>query len=267
MAKIITKLPEPTDAQGNLLSAEEIEQLAQEPTYVRVEIERNGRKVFYTVAADFDRVTKEADQAYQLFKAQQYKIYAGEKKSPRNSKLTNLREGDDETDEDDDSLTGEQNMKLVELNPQQRAVFTELVLPSIMGGNVPALPERGANNPETRQWFDGGGQTSTAVLEALVMAYDPTGPLAQGKMARERVAELTRQVEEKLQAQMEKLGTDSDATDKAPEAKTPKAKASTRAKAEPESQPDPEPQAMEPISSSVPLLPVGDAEPAAASGA
>lgn len=231
MGKIIGRLPSPVDEQGHELTAEEIEQLSTEPDYVKVPLERNGRRVVFSVAADFDQVERAADDAYQLFKAERYKIIADERpKRARNSKFTNLKAtattDENTTDEEQDSedagiISGEQNLKLVQLNPQQRKIFIDLVLPCVLGGNVPGMPELPQENEYApgqsltanrrgplRAWFESGGATAEATLEALVMACDPTGYLAQGKADMELQRRLREELETKVRERMAELTTE-----------------------------------------------------------
>lgn len=212
MAKVIMKIPAPVDASGRELTVEEIEELGTEPEYVEVLLEINGQEYRFSVACDFDQVSKDADQAYQLLKAREYKIRVDERvKKRRNSKLTNIAPdatADEET-EDENILSGEQFQKLIELQPDQRKVFIDLALPSICGHNVPKMPVQESGEDDSgyrrrlRTWFEAGGKTSTTVLEAVVMSYDPTAFLAEERRAARRQKELMATLQKKLEAAME----------------------------------------------------------------
>jgi hypothetical protein len=207
MGKTIN-LPAPIDADGKPLSAEQIEEFALEPVYVPVSIERDGKTAVFHVAADFDQVSTDADQTYQLSKASAYRIYAdGPKRKVRNSKLTNLKE-DEDGEEEGTALSGDQNEKLVALRPKQRQAHLGLLFPSgwevnpvIVGTNIPGLPE----GPDFKTWMEKGGSTADLIIEALVMAYDPTGPLAQGKEQQRQAAEMAKEMSEAFKEGISKI--------------------------------------------------------------
>jgi hypothetical protein len=200
MGKIISQLPAPIGPDGQELSAEEIERINAEPTYVPVDLDRHGKIVTFFVAADFDQVEKESDQAYQLLKADEYKILVDDRKKSRAAAKT-------DDDGESNELSGDQNRKLIELRPKQREVFANLVFPAILGGNVPGMPQLDGveGKRELRVFLDSGSKTSRAVLEALVMAYDPTGPLAQGRKMQQSSQRLIEQLESKVMERMEKV--------------------------------------------------------------
>jgi hypothetical protein len=207
MGKTIN-LPAPIDADGKPLSAEQIEEFALEPIYVPVIIERDGKLATFHVAADFDQVSTDADQTYQLSKAMAYRIYAdGSKRKTRNSKLTNLKEEED-GEEEGTALSGDQNEKLVGLRPKQRLAHLGLIFPAgwetnpvILGTNMPGIP----TGQDLKPWMEKGGSTADAILEALVMAYDPTGPLAQGKERQRQAAEMAKQMETAIAEGLSKI--------------------------------------------------------------
>ena len=219
MSKIISKIPAPVDADGRELSAEEVEELSSEPTYVPVAIDINGREITFHVAADFDQVSKNGDQAYQLLKAKQYKIRIDDRQKKRkiNSKYTHLsgdnagdiNETTTEETADEDVLSGDQYIAIVELQTVEHATFIDLVLPSIVGHNVPRMPQNTGDESDFRRrlrdWFEAGGKTAITVLESLVASYDPTGPLAEGRTRAAQQKAMMKALNEKMMKAVETM--------------------------------------------------------------
>lgn len=200
-------LPKPIDEHGRELSAETIEKLNNEPTFVRVRVEQNDAVGVFTVAADFAKVLSEADEAYQALNGERYKIIANDqqlREKQRRAAAKELGVGVEEV-ELQENLSGDANALLIAMLPRERKVFTDLCLPCVLGHDVPRMPPMGATGEVTgderravRAWFESGNPTVQAVLEAMVMAYDPTGPLAEKKLRRE----LQKQFSEELMSKM-----------------------------------------------------------------
>lgn len=207
-SKYILDLPPVLDAQNRPLSAEAADQSLLEPWRAEIKIDRHDGPRTYVVLCDPNNVDAAAYDRYKLFLNQQYALSAptSQTKKKRNSKLTHLK---DEDEEDDESvtITGEQAIKIAETLPQQRRVFLDLLYPPdweqnpvVLASNLLEMPK---DPGDAKKWLERGGLVATQVIEEIVMIIDPTGPLAGDKrreaQARDLEARMMTAMEEKLQ--------------------------------------------------------------------
>lgn len=205
MGKIVN-LPKPTDLLGNILTVEEVEELAQEPYYVPVMLDLNGRIVQVHVACDFDNIPREVKKDYDLFKIHQFKSYTTDAPKKKNSKYTVPKEEKEAQEESDDF---DSYLKMVERSYGNQEVLLSIVFPPnhverpvILGHDVPNMPD--ANDVDAlKAWFEEGGATASNVLESIVCAYDPTSPLAISKKAREMSSRVMTEAVDSLEIPVE----------------------------------------------------------------
>jgi hypothetical protein len=178
MGKIL-KFPDPVDKNGEVLTAEQIEEMSQEAEYIEVPVVLGSDTVKCSVAVDFEKVGASEDRAYQKFKSKLLRSMDSVFKevAPKNSKFTNVQAEENEARENLAIME-----KMMDLLPEQTDVMLNLLFPQgeyfdqiILGHNIPNVPQTGT---ELKKWFEGGARNSRMVLEAIVAAYDPTNPLA-----------------------------------------------------------------------------------------
>lgn len=178
MGKIL-KFPDPVDKNGEVLTAEQIEEMSQEAEYIEVPVVLGSDVVKCSVAVDFEKVGANEDRAYQKFKSKLLRSMDSvfKEASPKNSKFTNIEAEQNEARENLAIME-----KMMDLLPEQVEVMLSLLFPQgeyfdqiILGHNIPGVPQTGT---ELKKWFEGGARNSRMVLESIVAAYDPTNPLA-----------------------------------------------------------------------------------------
>lgn len=191
-------LPEPIGPNGEVLTAEEIEKLSQEPQFVPVELPEGK----FCVAVDFDCCGRAEKKAYDQWKARRYGVIVDE----RPALVKKAKGASDE--EANAMLTGAQVAKLAELDDELTSIATNLLLPAILGGNVPKMPtssDLSAMRTGLRIWLETGAPRPRAVLEALLEAFDPTNPLAHEKAAQAKQARLSELMEGTVLEKMQNL--------------------------------------------------------------
>lgn len=188
------------------LTVEESERSLREPEHIELSIKRGKETRIYTVLADLDNVDGRALDAYDVFKNRNAAIFAPDPKARRNSKFTAPK---DEEGDDEPQVTADQLIKAAKMKPEQRTVFLELLYPAdwesnpvILASNLPELPDDAA---EAKAWFERGGPYAIAVMEAVVMAIDPTGPLAQMKENQVRAQDMETEMMEVFRGKMTEI--------------------------------------------------------------
>jgi hypothetical protein len=195
------ELPKPLGPDGEPLSQEQIEKLNEEPLMVPVELTENSITRTFFIAADFDQCGREEKKVYDKWKARYYGVIQDERPVHRKGKAADKGA---EADSEERTLSGSQIEKLAELNDELNTIGTNLIFPAVLGGNVPGMPQPADSEGKRklRIWLEGGTPRGRAALEGLLSAFDPTGHLAQEKLAAKKQAEMSEMMEKQLMGRM-----------------------------------------------------------------
>jgi hypothetical protein len=213
MAKIIN-MPKPTDEDGNILSVEEVEQLAEEPYYVPVAIPAGNRIVNCTVACDFDNVDRVAKRDYDRFKTNQYTRMADDKPKRKNGKLTNLKAAQDEKEEEAnmDSFNA-----MVEATYDNAPILLAVMFPKdykenpvILAHDIPGITQ---DQDELRKWLEAGSAKAWIFIESVIAAFDPTSALAMSQKAAKMMRNASKEMVKAINEDLPTMETEEETTE------------------------------------------------------
>lgn len=169
-SKKVVVLPQPVDAEGKVLTAEEISEKLLVPTYIPVELSNNDFTGKFFVACDFDLVKQEFEDSKRSLALQLSGLYAQAGGADGKVAMSNL--------------SSDQLKQLHDFQKQERTLDIEMVVTAHLDSNVPNMPK---GDDELKLWLTDGGKTANEVLGAVVDAYDPTS--AARRKEAEKLAE------------------------------------------------------------------------------